>query len=83
MTELQVPVEAHDNQADDALTHDVAVLDNPKDDDQNPMGHSVIENIAKDGQANNDDKLKTALAILFPYSSSANIQHLKPLYDPH
>ncbi|KAM1546980.1 hypothetical protein ACFX10_047137 [Malus domestica] len=30
--------------------------------------------------ANNDKKLKTALAILFPRSSSANLHHLKPLY---
>ncbi|KAM2507024.1 hypothetical protein ACFX1W_029391 [Malus domestica] len=29
---------------------------------------------------NGDDKLKTALDILFPRSSSANLQHLKPLY---
>ncbi|KAM1999680.1 hypothetical protein ACFX1R_007914 [Malus domestica] len=35
---------------------------------------------AKDGQANNDDKLKATLAILFPRSSSINLQHLKSLY---
>ncbi|KAM2200936.1 hypothetical protein ACFX1R_000823 [Malus domestica] len=35
---------------------------------------------AEDGQANNDDKLKAALAILFPRSSSVNLQHLKSLY---
>ncbi|KAM2111845.1 hypothetical protein ACFX1R_014419 [Malus domestica] len=34
----------------------------------------------EDEQANNNDKLKTALAILFPRSSSANLQHLKSLY---
>ncbi|KAM2939159.1 hypothetical protein FF1_038858 [Malus domestica] len=34
----------------------------------------------EDEPANNDNKLKTALAILFPCSSLANLQHLKPLY---
>ncbi|TQD99738.1 hypothetical protein C1H46_014667 [Malus baccata] len=34
----------------------------------------------EDEQSNNDDKLKIALAILFPCPSSANLQHLKPLY---
>ncbi|KAM2858936.1 hypothetical protein COP2_024418 [Malus domestica] len=34
----------------------------------------------EDESANGDDKLKTALDILFPRSSSANLQHLKLLY---
>ncbi|KAM0958526.1 hypothetical protein ACFX2I_023764 [Malus domestica] len=34
----------------------------------------------EDESANGNDKLKTALDILFPRSSSANLQHLKPLY---
>ncbi|KAM2889589.1 hypothetical protein FF1_013184 [Malus domestica] len=34
----------------------------------------------EDEPANNYDKLKTGLAILFPRSSSANLQHLKSLY---
>ncbi|KAM1016894.1 hypothetical protein ACFX2B_045762 [Malus domestica] len=34
----------------------------------------------EDEQTNKADKLKTALAILFPLFSSVNLQHLKPLY---
>ncbi|KAM1444485.1 hypothetical protein ACFX2I_040628 [Malus domestica] len=34
----------------------------------------------KDESTNGDDKLKTALDVLFPRSSSTNLQHLKPLY---
>ncbi|KAM1529737.1 hypothetical protein ACFX1Z_018908 [Malus domestica] len=34
----------------------------------------------EDESTNGDDKLKTALDILFPRSSSTNLQHLKPLY---
>ncbi|KAM1109023.1 hypothetical protein ACFX19_008583 [Malus domestica] len=34
----------------------------------------------EDESANNEDKLKTALDILFPRPSLANLQHLKPLY---
>ncbi|KAM1114307.1 hypothetical protein ACFX2B_046315 [Malus domestica] len=37
-------------------------------------------NTTEDELANNNDKLKTALAIMFPRSSSANFQHLKSLY---
>ncbi|KAM1304566.1 hypothetical protein ACFX2F_022213 [Malus domestica] len=119
MAQEQVRVETHDNQAEDVLTTDVPVLDNPEDNDQDPMGPSVLENMetsmvhvlpvefqptthqpnfldgdmvaeeatqvdfitnTEDEQANNDAKLKTALAKLFPRSSSANLQHLKPLY---
>ncbi|KAM0970174.1 hypothetical protein PS1_018493 [Malus domestica] len=40
---------------------------------------NFIMNI-KEEQTNNDDKLKTTLAMLFPHSSSINLQHLKPLY---
>ncbi|KAM1301766.1 hypothetical protein ACFX2H_012758 [Malus domestica] len=35
---------------------------------------------AEDESTNGDDKLKTTLDILFPRSSSTNLQHLKPLY---
>ncbi|KAM1702097.1 hypothetical protein ACFXTN_025275 [Malus domestica] len=34
----------------------------------------------EDGQVSKDDKLKAALVVLFIRSSSANLQHLKPLY---
>ncbi|KAM2554430.1 hypothetical protein TB2_018551 [Malus domestica] len=34
----------------------------------------------EDESTNDNDKLKTALDILFPRSSSTNLQHLKPLY---
>ncbi|KAM1469923.1 hypothetical protein ACFXTO_041037 [Malus domestica] len=34
----------------------------------------------EDESTNGDDKLKTALDILFLHSSSTNLQHLKPLY---
>ncbi|KAM1172881.1 hypothetical protein ACFX2G_023416 [Malus domestica] len=34
----------------------------------------------EDESTNDDDKLKTALDILFPRSSSTNLQHLKSLY---
>ncbi|KAM2282767.1 hypothetical protein ACFXTI_031952 [Malus domestica] len=34
----------------------------------------------EDESTNGDDKLKTALDILFPRSSSTNLQHLKLLY---
>ncbi|KAM1889937.1 hypothetical protein ACFX13_047873 [Malus domestica] len=37
-------------------------------------------NTTEDEPTNNDDKLKTALAIMFPRSSLTNLQHLKPLY---
>ncbi|KAM1829653.1 hypothetical protein ACFX14_022432 [Malus domestica] len=119
ISQEQVPIEAYDDQADDALTHNAIVLDNPEYDDQDPIGSSVLENMeismvhvlpaefqptahqpnfldgdvvaekatqvdfvvtAEDGQANNDDKLKVALAILFPHSSLVNLQHLKSLY---
>ncbi|KAM2490938.1 hypothetical protein PS1_047757 [Malus domestica] len=98
------------------LTHDAIILNNPEDDDQDPIGPSILENImvhvlpaefqptthqpnsldgdvvaeeatqvdfvttTEDEPTNNDKKLKTALAILFPLSSSANLHHLKPLY---
>ncbi|KAM2274484.1 hypothetical protein ACFX1S_044290 [Malus domestica] len=32
-------------QADDALTHDAAILDNPEDDDQDLIGPSVLKNM--------------------------------------
>ena len=90
-----------------------------KEDDQDPMGHSVLEIMEisivhvlpaefwpttcqpnfldgdvvaeevtqvdfiateKDGHASKDKKLKAARAVLFPHSSSVNLQHLKPLY---
>ncbi|KAM1658795.1 hypothetical protein ACFXTN_042917 [Malus domestica] len=35
---------------------------------------------SEDKSTNGDDKLKTALDILFPHSASTNLQHLKPLY---
>ncbi|KAM1063188.1 hypothetical protein ACFX2J_027156 [Malus domestica] len=120
MAQEQEHVVTHNNQAEDALTHDVIVINNLKDDNQDLMGHSVIENMEismvhvlpaefqlttyqpnsldgdvvideatqvdffianEDEPANNDDILKTTLAILFPRSSSANLQHLKLLYD--
>ncbi|KAM1790041.1 hypothetical protein ACFX12_034142 [Malus domestica] len=119
MAQAQEYVETHNNQAKNALTHDAIVLTNPEDDDQDLMGHSVLENMeinmvhvllaefqltthqpssldgdvvaeeatqvdfvttTEDESANGDDKLKTTLGILFPHSSSANLQHLKPLY---
>ncbi|KAM2749239.1 hypothetical protein EV2_028164 [Malus domestica] len=45
MEQEQVPVETHDHQAEDALTHDAAVLDNQKYNNQDPMGHSVLNNM--------------------------------------
>ncbi|KAM2867362.1 hypothetical protein COP2_023289 [Malus domestica] len=119
LAQEQVHVETPDHEAEDALTHDTIVLNNLEDDDQDPMGPLVLENMeismvhvlpaefqltthqpnfldgdmvtkeaiqvdfvttTKDEPANNDNKLKTTLAILFPRSSSANLQHLKPLY---
>ncbi|KAM2867090.1 hypothetical protein COP2_023041 [Malus domestica] len=40
----QVPNEAKDDQVEETPKHDT-VLDNPEDDDQDPMGHSVIDNM--------------------------------------
>ncbi|KAM1923981.1 hypothetical protein ACFX15_021819 [Malus domestica] len=109
---------AKDDQVEDAPKHDTA-LDNPKDDDQDSTGHSILENLEitivhvlpaefqptthqlnfldrdvvakeatqvdfitteEDRQVSKDDKLKTAMAVLFPRSSSVNLQHFKPLY---
>ncbi|KAM1188352.1 hypothetical protein ACFX2J_024177 [Malus domestica] len=44
-TQEQVPVETPDHQAEDALMHDVILLNNSEDDDQDPMGPSVLENV--------------------------------------
>ncbi|KAM1076988.1 hypothetical protein ACFX19_024863 [Malus domestica] len=44
-TQEQVPVETPDHQAEDALMHDVILLNNSEDDDQDPMGPSVLENM--------------------------------------
>ncbi|KAM0956066.1 hypothetical protein ACFX2A_024887 [Malus domestica] len=41
----QVPVETPDHQAEDALMHDVIVLNNSEDDNQDPMGFSILENM--------------------------------------
>ncbi|KAB2635502.1 plasma membrane ATPase 1-like [Pyrus ussuriensis x Pyrus communis] len=62
----QVPDEVKDDQVENTPKHDTT-LDNPEDDDQDPM-------------ASKDDKLKADIDVLFPYSSSVNLQHLKPLY---
>ncbi|KAM1818440.1 hypothetical protein ACFX11_000233 [Malus domestica] len=40
----QVPTEAKDDQVDDALKHDT-VLVNPEDNDQDPMGLSILDNM--------------------------------------
>ncbi|KAM0989359.1 hypothetical protein ACFX2A_013433 [Malus domestica] len=41
----QVPVKTPNHQAEDVLTHDSIVLNNPEDDDQDPMGPLVLENM--------------------------------------
>ncbi|KAB2635983.1 beta-glucosidase 24-like [Pyrus ussuriensis x Pyrus communis] len=61
-----VPEEVKDDQVVNTPKHDTA-LENPKDDDQDPISSS------EDGQADKDDKLKVALAVLFPRSSSVNL----------
>ncbi|KAM2325982.1 hypothetical protein ACFX1X_025263 [Malus domestica] len=38
-------VETHSDQAVNAPTHDAIVLTTPEDDDQDPIGHSVLENM--------------------------------------
>ncbi|KAM2458346.1 hypothetical protein ACFX1W_007146 [Malus domestica] len=40
----QVPDEARDDQVEDAPKHDT-VLDNLEDNDQDPMGHSILDNM--------------------------------------
>ncbi|KAM2245633.1 hypothetical protein ACFXTI_006549 [Malus domestica] len=98
-------IEMHIDPAADAPIHDAIVLTNPDEDDQDPMGPSVLENMeismvhvlpakfqltthqpssldgdvvveeatqvdfvttTEDESQNGDDKLKTALDILFP-----------------
>ncbi|KAM2474032.1 hypothetical protein PS1_006798 [Malus domestica] len=112
-------VETHSEPAVNAPIHNDIVLTTLEDDDQDPMGPSILENMeismvhvlpieflltthqpssldgdvvtgeatqvdfvttTEDESTNGDDKLKTALDILFPRSSSTNLQHLKPLY---
>ncbi|XP_050116057.1 uncharacterized protein LOC126593931 [Malus sylvestris] len=112
-------VESQSELAANAPSHINIVLLTSEDDNQDPMGHSVLENMEismvhvlpaefqltthqpssldgdvvaeettqvdfvttpEDESTNGDDKLKTALDILFPRSSSTNLQHLKPLY---
>ncbi|KAM1236919.1 hypothetical protein ACFX2H_037633 [Malus domestica] len=45
MSQEQVPIEAHDDQAKDTLMHDAVILNNLEDDDQYPMSLSVLENM--------------------------------------
>ncbi|KAM1265611.1 hypothetical protein ACFX2J_035279 [Malus domestica] len=45
MAQAHEYVETHNDQAVNAPTHDALVLTNPKNDDQDLMGHSVLENM--------------------------------------
>ncbi|KAM1529041.1 hypothetical protein ACFX1Z_018299 [Malus domestica] len=112
MAQEQERVKTPNNQAENVLTNDVTVLDNLEDNDHDPMGALVFENMEismvhvlpaefqptthqpnfldedvladeatqvnfimniEEEQTNNDDKLKTTLAMLFPHSSSVNL----------
>ncbi|KAM1207787.1 hypothetical protein ACFX2G_008392 [Malus domestica] len=45
MAQVQELVETHSNQTKNALTHDAIIFTNSENDDQDPIGHSVIENM--------------------------------------